>query len=408
MSHSPSLTTIAAPRGGLRRALLVRLAPFVFTLAAISSHASPAHAYAWMIRHGYTGCVTCHADPSGAGLLTPYGRAQSDLLLRTHYTGGTPEEPAGSAGPIFGLISPPDSLLIGGQLRELFAYIKPAGQPWLSSRVLMQADLDGQLSFGGWRVNGSFGFVQSSASRASVAGGLVSREHWIGYGWDDDAYLIRAGRINIPYGLRILEHTMFVRAATRTDINDAQQHGVAFAYSGELIRGEVMAILGNYQISPDSYRERGYSGYVEITPAERVAVGLSSLMTHAATDLYLQVPDTRQAHGVFTRLAPWQELVLLAEADLVVQAPRGIANQVGYASLLQADVEPLQGVHATAAAESLKRQAGLGTSWALWAGASWFFAPHADVRFDLIRQSDVVGSDRLLSTAILAQAHLFL
>src|ERR1700684_1736290 len=47
---------------------------------------SRAHAYPWMIRHGYTGCMPCHTDPSGgAGALTEYGRAQSDLLLRMRY-----------------------------------------------------------------------------------------------------------------------------------------------------------------------------------------------------------------------------------------------------------------------------------------------------------------------------------
>jgi len=263
--------------------------------------------------------------------LTPYGRAQSDLLLRTQYTSGTPEEPAKSSGTAFGLISPPDWLLLGGQFRELDFYAKPSGQNWTHSLVLMQADLAAQVAWKGLRVNGSLGYVQSSASRASVTGNLVSREHWIGYGFEDDAFLVRAGRLNLPYGLRIIEHTMFVRAATRTDINDAQQHGVSFAYSGALIRGEIMGILGNYQISPDAYRERGYSGYVEIAPAERVAVGLSSLVTHSKTDLYLQVADTRQAHGVFSRISPWPVLVLLAEADLVVHSPKGVANQVGYA-----------------------------------------------------------------------------
>ena len=393
---------------GLSSMPSTRLWLFIVVFAATLSQTSPALAYSWMIRHGYTGCITCHADPSGAGLLTAYGRAQSDLLLRTHYTAGTPEEPAKSSGPVFGLLSPPDSLLIGGQFREAMMYLKPAGQPWIRSTVLMQADLGAQISFGGLRVNGSMGYVQSSASRASVVGNLVSREHWIGYGFDDDSYLVRAGRINIPYGLRIIEHTMFVRAATRTDINDAQQHGIAFAYSGALLRGEFMAILGNYQISPDAYRERGYSGYIEVAPAERVAVGLSSLLTHSKADLYLQVADTRQAHGVFARVSPWPMLVLLAEADLVAHAPRGVPNQVGYASLMQADVEPLQGVHVTGAAESYKQQAGVGTAWALWAGSSWFFAPHADVRLDLMRRSDVAGNDRFQSTAILGQVHVFL
>jgi nicotinamide mononucleotide transporter PnuC len=36
-----------------------------------------------------------------------------------------------------------------------------------------------------------------------------------------------------------------------------QQHGVAVAYSGERVRGEILGIAGNYQIQPDDYRQRG-------------------------------------------------------------------------------------------------------------------------------------------------------
>jgi hypothetical protein len=171
---------------------------------------------------------------------------------------------------------------------------------------------------------------------------------------------------------------------------------------------EVMGILGNYQISPDAYRERGYSGYVEIAPAERVAVGVSSLVTHANRDLYLQVANTREAHGPFLRVSPWRPLVLMAEADLVINSLSGINSQVGYASLLQADIEPLQGLHLIASAESYKKQAGEGQSWATWLGTNWFFAPHADVRVDFVRESAVVGNGRSDSSSLLTQLHVFL
>lgn len=380
----------------------------MLTLFVALSSSRSAWAYSWMIRHGYTGCVTCHTDPSGAGLLTPYGRAQSDLLLRTRYTGGTPEEADKTAGPAWGLISPPDWLLVGGQFRGLGMLAKFDKQQWGASNVLMQADLGAQISVGGFRANGSLGVVQSSASRASVVGSVVSREHWLGYSFDDDAFLVRAGRMNLPFGLRIIEHTMFVRSATRTDINDNQQHGLSFAYSSEFLRGEVMGILGNYQLSPDAYRERGYSGYVEVTPLGRTALGLSSLVTHSSTDIFYQVADTRQAHGAFVRVSPWPVLALLAESDLVINSPRSLPTETGLANLLMLDAEPIQGVHLLGAVESYKQKSGEGASWALWAGSNWFFAPHADLRLDVLRRSDAAGNIRLNSTALLAQMHVFL
>ena len=44
--------------------------------------ALPAWAFPWMVKHSYGSCATCHVDPSGSGQLTPYGRAQADVLVR--------------------------------------------------------------------------------------------------------------------------------------------------------------------------------------------------------------------------------------------------------------------------------------------------------------------------------------
>ncbi len=96
---------------------------------------------------------------------------------------------------------------------------------------------------------------------------------------------------------------MWVRAATRTDRESDQQHGVAFAYNGDVFRGELMGIAGNYQINPDRFRERGYSGYLEWMLADQAAVGVSSLVTYARADQStLETAGTlRQAHGLFAR-----------------------------------------------------------------------------------------------------------
>ena len=208
------------------------------------------------------------------------------------------------------------------------------------------------MSVGGFRANASLGVVTSEASAASVAGSLVSREHWLGYAFAEDTILLRAGRINLPFGIRSIEHTLFVRRATRTDLNDTQQHGVALSYSGEMLRAELMGIAGNYQLRPDAFRERGYSGYVELAPIPWGAFGLSSLITHAQRDIYQGTATTRQAHGVFARVVPTSMLVFLVEADFVARAIAGAPSQNGYAGMLQADFEPIQGLHVIATGES--------------------------------------------------------
>jgi hypothetical protein len=370
------------------------------------SHTKSAHAYAWMIRHEYSRCASCHTDPSGAGLLTSYGRDQSDQLLRMQY--GTPDaEPGKSAGFLWGLIKEPSVLTLGGQFRPMFMALKVGDGSFGSQTILMQADLQAELDLGHFRANASLGLAPTDGSGASLASSFISREHWLGYGLLNDALLLRAGRINLPFGIRSIEHTLFVRRATRTDLNDTQQHGVALAYDGSGIRAEVMAIAGNYQVRPDAYRERGYSLTAEYAALNTLAVGMSSLVTHAARDLYVKTANTRQAHGVFLRYAPWRPLALLGEGDVLVQKTPGAASLMGLATMLQADVEAIQGLHFIVTGETYTpgKQP---QSYGGWLGCAWFFAPHADLRVDFMQRSEIFGPARVPVTAAMAQAHVFL
>lgn len=382
----------------------------LFWIAVLAFFLVPrrADAYTWMIRHDYGGCASCHADPSGGGPLTEYGRAQGDLLLRMHYGTATEEAPK-SAEFLFGLVPTPDWLLAGGDIRTMGLATKPNSAPLTTDFLLMQADVRAAIVAGAFRAGASVGVISTDSSAASIVGPVVSREHWAGYTFLDGALLVRGGRINMPYGIRSIEHTLFVRSDTRTDLNDSQQHGVAVAYTGDKFRGEILGIAGNYQIQPDAYRQRGYSGFLEYQPINRLALGVSSLVTHANKDLYLHIGDLRQAHGVFIRAAPARPIVLLAEGDLVLHALDGPANQTGYAVMLQADLEPIQGLHFVSTLEMKNSgTANTGISYGAWGGANWFFLPHADVRIDAMEQRLALGPSTLNVTSYMAQLHLYL
>jgi hypothetical protein len=374
---------------------------FAATLAGLFLFTSSAEAYPWMIRHEYSGCVPCHADPTGGGLLTEYGRAQGDILLRTRYGGGEEaQEPTAASGFLFGLVAPPEWLLLGGTVRGLELVNKVETQPWTHRFIEMQADLRAQVTAGRFRAYGSIGYNHEGALPAAIVvldktnqqDSIVSREHWLGVDLGEDSqFLLRAGRINMPFGIRQIEHTLWVRGGTRTDINQAQQYGVALSYSGDKFRGELMGIAGNYVVNPDVYRERGYSGFLEYLAAPKVAVGVSSLLTYAGRDAQLQEQHfLRSAHGLFVRASPVGPLVLLGEGDVLVNVPE-VTNEgspvVGYAAELQADLEIVQGVHAIVTGESRSLgQPGSTPDWGAWLSAAWFFAPHADFRIDAVEQ----------------------
>src|SRR5687768_7467411 len=85
----------------------------ILATSAIVFWTEPAHAYSWMIRHGYGGCPTCHVEPSGGELLTLYGRMQGDTLLSMQYGGGEGGEAAAEepdVGALWGAVDTPPNL----------------------------------------------------------------------------------------------------------------------------------------------------------------------------------------------------------------------------------------------------------------------------------------------------------
>jgi hypothetical protein len=374
---------------------------------------SNAHAYTWMIRHGYAGCAPCHTDPSGGGPLTEYGRAQGELLLQARF-GEASEEASSLAGFAWGQVHTSDALRLGGDFREAFFSVHPDGTPPTQRLITMQADLFGDLKVGRFRAEGAIGFAPTGALPASLTrfpeNNIVSRDHWIGYELDEDgAWLVRAGRMALPFGIRVIEHTLFARALTGTDTDAAQQYGAALSVTKDRIRGEIMGIVGNFQVRPDEFRQRGYSAYLEYAPMNTLALGASSLFTRATRDIHYGFTDYRYANGLFARYAPIQQLVLLAEANSVYQSITWHGHRGGYAGFVQADLEPAQGLHLMATGELMNSgTARESPSYGGWFSAAWFFWSHMDLRVDNVYQviGSPAGDTSVLS--LLVQYHVYL
>jgi hypothetical protein len=239
---------------------------------------------------------------------------------------------------------------------------------------------------------------------------MISRNHYIGMDFGEQKFTARAGRLNLPFGIRIPEHTMWIREATRTDRESDQQHGLALSYTSEDARGEGMLILGNYQMGPDEFRERGYSFFFELLAGSRAALGVSSLYTFAKRDrISIETNVARGAHGAFTRIALGDPFALLGEMNLLTESTRDL----GYVGFLQGDYELTQGLHALLTGEVLDqgyprageiqqipKSAGLGKpQFGAWISAQYFFLPHLDVRVDAIIRSEF---------QLLTQLHVFL
>lgn len=419
----------ALPHGSARGGAL-GLALWLCAFVLLSTWSGEASAYTWMIRHSYTACSTCHADPSGGELLTQYGRVTADMILRMQYKKRGPDAKEPSPGMLWGLWTPPDALLLSGAYRNL-SVLKTSEPISYSFIPAMQADLYGQLHLGIFRVGGSIGLGRSrpgstNGRLAQVTTNddgynLVSRTYFMGFDLGQK-WLLRGGRINQPFGLRIPEHNAWVREATRTDRESDQQVGVTLSYVSEKLRGEIMAIAGNYQVGPDAFRERGYSMFLEGIAGSSFASGVSSKVTFAEYDMYERVTITdangsrlmpeqntlRQAHGIFGRWAPAKALVMMAELDALFR----VNADAGYVAFGQMDYEPVTGLHFILTGEILDQGRYVSSTTAPtpgkgeprfggWLSADWFFFKQMEMRVDaMVRQDDPF--------TLLAQLHLYL
>jgi hypothetical protein len=389
------------------RALLRRLVFSLLACVAFAARAGDAHAYAWMIKHGYSKCGTCHTDPSGGETLNELGRLQSQQLLS--FGGAEPDDELDTSSKfLFGLIDEPGSLRLGASYRHMLLYTAGEGDSAAELRNFpMQADIYGSARFGDLMLGLSLGVARGIEGSAHVRGAQInkeegdgwiflSRSHFIGL-WLEQKTLLRVGRLNLPFGVRVPEHVLWAREATRTDRESDQQHGASLTYTGGSLRADAMVIIGNFQVNPDRFRERGLCLSFEYLLGPTFAIGASGLLTRAEDDrLTRERAAIRYAQGLNTRLGLSPMLSVLAEADVIKEKGRGF----GYVGFVQPDLEPIQGVHLMLTGELLnpgqlqledeaaQRAANVTTRFGLWGSIAWYFATHFDLRVDVVARQE--------------------
>jgi hypothetical protein len=395
---------------------------FVVVVAVLCG--SSAFAYPWMVKHNYGSCGACHVDPSGGGQLTSYGRAQSDVLVRWKATKPPvdKEQEVPRSANFLWFLELPDAVNLSGNFRD-GVLVRPATTAMPVIPLIMSTDLYATINVDRFvfHAAGGFGFrneiakaiVAPQCNPVSTTTGqcgpsFVSREFWAGAKFADEAVMVRAGRLNLPFGLRNYEHTSWVRTLTLTDINVDQQVGVAVSYNSETLRGEVMGILGNFQTGPDAYRERGYSAFAEYAIKPNAYVGLSSLIAASGADPATLAATTRHAHGLFARVAPTESFALLAEADLLAWVSLPTVDRIGFAAWLQGDYEIMQGLHVIGTLEGSSQGNAGETLPSLggWLSASWYLLPHCELRLDnILRKSPSAAT---VDYSLLVMFHFFL
>src|SRR6187402_1417041 len=140
----------------MRVSTALRTVVFLLALVGATLTSKSAHAYAWMIRHGFSECGGCHVDPMGGETLTGMGRVMGQTLMTSQYGGQTPTD---AAMFLYG-IPEPDNVRLGGSFRGLSIYDFDTNNP----RVFpMQMDLYGAAFAGNFVFAASLGVSRASA-----------------------------------------------------------------------------------------------------------------------------------------------------------------------------------------------------------------------------------------------------
>ena len=155
---------------------------------------------------GTARCSLCHYSPSGGGLIRNYGRSEAAHTISR----------GGDGQLLHGLVwdEAPKRVDIGGDLRGAILYKKRSGEDPRLAAFPMQGDLYVRAKVYN---NVSFTFIGgvrgvARDTRPSILTRLGSREHYLS--WQkkrNKGPYLRAGRYFAPFGLRLPDHTAYVR-----------------------------------------------------------------------------------------------------------------------------------------------------------------------------------------------------
>jgi hypothetical protein len=219
----------------------------------------------------------------------------------------------------------------------------------------MQVDLAVRVAAGAWSavaVGGLRGVVRSGApdgegpgseaAEPSLASYAISREHYVMWRPGEEGAYVRAGRFAAPYGLRLADHTAYVRRYLGFNLLE-ETYGLGGGWIGDAWELHATAFASD-PLQGSARREAGGALMAEARPAHALVLGASARAAAGEDDRRFQagvhgklwIDGARlllqaEAHGVRQQLDAggdrWQ---LAAYAGPVVVPARGIYAGAGY------------------------------------------------------------------------------
>ncbi|HKI75125.1 MAG TPA: hypothetical protein VJ998_10790 [Pseudomonadales bacterium] len=226
--------------------------------------------------------------------------------------------------------------------------------------------------------------------------GATNRETWAKYSFGS-TYL-KAGRIFLPYGLRLEDDSAFIRDATRVQFGHPDT-GIEFGHVGTHVSAQV-AVTNGTEGGPEVDSGKQVTGrFSWVEPGYRVGLSASGNNT-STTDRTMFGAFA----GILTGPIDW-----LAEYDHVKNSLPGSPDNTLNAAYLEADWKVTQGGYFRVTAETLRSPSNTAPDNNRYTVEySWYPVPMAQLRF-VASMSDYRGANPFMNyNNYFVQIHLYL
>lgn len=263
-----------------------RVAPTLLAVVAAATFVvapSPARAYPQTIGKGYARCAACHYTPAGGGMPNSYGSGTlsatlpDDLSIDTFaalresltkrdvtgYDESDAVETQWDAG-------------LDSRFLVLRAPTEVGGDPQALA-VPMLLEAIGVFAHGPLLAYASVSPRRTSTERRPDA--VFSREHWIALRLGPESS-VRAGRMVLPLGLRIADHTQYTRELQGLD-KWGQTYALTVDHAFDALALTASVVAGDFTL-PYELRQHGALVSVGYSFGERAVVTASGMAFRSA------------------------------------------------------------------------------------------------------------------------------
>jgi len=295
----------------ITRRLMGGMAAIAMSLAAMAVRAEPYLA----VQQGYK-CVACHVNPTGGGMRNAFGNAFAQNVLPAHRIDVGDDSWTGAINRY---------VMLGGDVRA----------DWTATEIPHQQQTN-EFDVSDARV---YLNVEPIPGRLSVyldervaPGSATNLEAYVRYWTADQAWFVQAGRMYLPYGLRLEDDSAFTRTVPGINMTTSDT-GIEVGWESPHWSAQ-LALSNGSAGGPENDSGKqvtGQAAYVE----PRWRIGLASSLNQSDA-------GDRSTYGLFGGLRTGP-VAWLAEADLVVDDgfPEGTRDMVS--ALLGADWAVIRG-----------------------------------------------------------------